>query len=79
MDWNIVYYIIVPAALMVGGWLMKSHVERIAAVETEVRTKTTEVEVRMIIADKMDPIREDVHELKASVDKILDILLKKIN
>jgi hypothetical protein len=79
MDWNIVYYIIVPAALMIGGWLMKSHVERISTLEKEVQNKTTEVEVRMILADKMDPMREDIHELKATVDKILDILLKKIN
>lgn len=77
MDWNLVYYIIGPALIMLGGWLMKSHLERIAVLEREIQHKTTEMEVRIILADKIDPIREDIKELKASTDRILDILLKK--
>ncbi len=79
MNWDIVYYLIGPAILMIAGWFMKSHVERISALEEKIEHKTTEMEVRLILSDKIDPMREDIHELKASVDKILDILLKKIN
>jgi inactivated superfamily I helicase len=76
---NILLYVILPTIVALGAWFMKAYVERVNNLEREVQTKTTESEVRIIMADKIDPMREDIHELKASVDKILDILLKKIN
>jgi len=74
---SLLIYVILPTILAIGAWLMKSHVERISRLEVDVQLKTTEAEVRTILADKLDPIREDIKELKANSDRILDILLRK--
>jgi hypothetical protein len=70
-------YLGVPAILGIGGWAMKTVSSRLSALEDEMVERTTDKQVRQIVSDKIDPLREDIHELKAKLDKIVDLLLSK--
>lgn len=74
---NLIIFVILPFVGAIGAYFMKTHVDRIEQLEKSIALKTTEPEVRLIIADKTDPIKEDIKEIKADISKILDILLKK--
>lgn len=61
----------------IGGYFVNSVMGRLKTVEEKVDHKTSEEDVRRILADKIDPVREDIHELKIKIDKIVDLLLKR--
>ncbi len=73
----ILIYGVLPIIIGIGSWVMRSMIQRLEEVERKVSIKTDENYVRQLLTDKIDPIREDIHELKAKLDKIVDILLKK--
>lgn len=78
MEWlNIVYYVITPAVIMYAGHSMKSHLDRIEIIEKELVKKIDEPEVRTIIADKIDPMKEDIKEIKEMLNHILTVVMKK--
>lgn len=70
-------FIGIPALLGIGGFVMRSYVSRIDALEQVSKTKLDEPQIRQIIADKIDPIREDVQELKVKLDTIIELLIKR--
>lgn len=76
---NLIIFVASPLILSIIGYFMKTHVDRIQVLEKEIDHKVNEREVRALMNDKLEPIREDIKELKATTDKILDILLKKAN
>ncbi len=78
MEWiNVIYYIITPAVIMYAGHSMKSHLDRIEFIEKELLKKIDEPEVRLILADKIDPLKEDIQEIKETLNHILSAVLKK--
>jgi uncharacterized protein YoxC len=74
---NIVYFIVVPIVLTVLGYLMKTHLDRIQELEKRVDLTINEAEIRGIINDKIDPIKEDISEIKATLNHILTAILDK--
>ena len=77
-------YGIIPTLLGLGAYLMRSHLQRLETLEKDLPKKLDEQEVRLLLADKIDPIREDVRALEASLDKIetrldkiIDLLVSK--
>lgn len=77
---NLLLYAAIPIILGIGRYIMKSYIDRIDALERDMPHKLTESEVRVLMSDKVDPIKEDIQELKQQCQKILDILInsKKI-
>lgn len=73
----LVIYGALPSILGFGAFLVKSLLNRLDMVETAIQHKVDEPRVRELLADKVDPIREDIQELKVKLDKITDLLLKK--
>lgn len=63
----------------VGGHFMRTLMQRLAEVERELPLKVTEEQTRQIVSDKIDPLREDIGELKAKLDRIVDLLLTRKN
>lgn len=65
--------------VLIGGvsYFMRSILSRLDTLEKEVPSKLDETEVRQLLIDKIDPIREDIKDLQMKIDKIVDILLKK--
>lgn len=70
-------YVLIPAVLGGIGYFMQSILKRIDVLEREVPFKLNETEVRQLLIDKIDPIREDIKDLQTKLDKIVDILLKR--
>lgn len=66
-----------PSILGFGAFLVKSLLNRLDLVETLVDSKVNELRVRELLSDKVDPIREDIQELKVKLDKITDLLMRK--
>ena len=70
-------WVIVP---LVGGLLTYFYKEiksDITMLKQDVATKTSETQVRQIIQDKVDPLKEDLNEIKQSLIKITDHIMKQ--
>lgn len=50
--------------------------EDVEEVKTAVSTKLSDKEVRQIVADKIEPLREDLIEIKAQLTTLIDKLVK---
>lgn len=72
---NILLYVILPGICGLVSFFIKSILNRITRIESILNTKVDEQEVRQLLADKVEPLREDVQELKVKLDKIIDILI----
>ena len=55
---------------------MKSHVDRIESMEKKLAEKLDEPQVRLLMADKIDPIKEDIKEIKEMLNHILTVIMK---
>lgn len=70
-------YALIPTILGIIKYFMKSHTDRLDALEKQMPLKLTELEVRQILSDKLDPLKDSIEDCKDRLDKILDMLLKK--
>ena len=73
----ILVYGAIPLILTLGTYLVRNTFRRLENIEKDVSTKLDEARVRQLLADKIDPLREDVHDLKSQLDKIYSLLLKQ--
>ena len=69
-------YIVAPLILAMGSFLFNSIWKRLDALEARVQTAMTEAAVRQVINDKIDPLREDIIEIKQKLNQLLDSYLK---
>jgi hypothetical protein len=78
MDWIQVglVYIAIPILIGLGRFLMQSLLNRLSILEHQIDIKVDEPRVRQLLSDKIDPLQEDIAELKVRLDKIIDLLLK---
>lgn len=72
---KIILYIVGPTVLGVTGYLYKSIINRIDELEEKIEKKVTETVVRQILADKLDPLREDLKEIKDSIRNLFELYL----
>lgn len=68
-------YILVPICLSAAGYFVRAILKRLDVVEAKLEKTITESEVRQLLADKIEPLREDVLEIKRKIDRIFDLLL----
>lgn len=68
-------YIIVPTALAVIAFLIRAPLNRLAALEEKVIDFTTKEELRLALQDRIEPIKEDLIEIKQQLNKLYDLLL----
>lgn len=72
-------YVIVPAVFGIGSWIMKSFVNRLDTAEKNISElsadKMSEGQVRTLLSDRLEPIREDIKTLEAKVDKIIEYMI----
>lgn len=64
-------YFIVPGIFTMAGFLIKNIITRLESVENKVVDRPTEQDVRVIINDKIEPIREDIKEIKDLLYKMI--------
>ena len=72
-----VTYVIVPIIFAIIGFITRNFHMRLDALEKEMPLKLSQGEVRQLVADKIDPIREDIHEIKEDLTKLIDLMIKK--
>lgn len=45
--------------------------------EERLRKAVSDQDVRILISDKIDPLKEDIHEIKQKLDKLIELREKK--
>lgn len=56
--------------------IRESVMNRIAKLEEAYRTTISEERARQLLTDKIDPMKEDLHEIKEQMNKLFDKILK---
>lgn len=70
------FWIIGALITSMGAFIMKSIIMRIETLEQQIKDVVSESQVRQIIADKMDPIHQDVQEVKEQLQQFLTLYLQ---
>lgn len=70
-------YVLVPTVFAVVGFIARNFHVRLSSLETQIVRKLDQSEVRQIVSDKIDPIREDIHEIKEDLTKLIDLMIQK--
>lgn len=77
----IVVYLVIPVVIGAMAFMLKlgiqSMLNRLDTVEQRDSEKLTKADFEIAMKDKLDPLREDVKDMKAAVDKVYDRLLNK--
>jgi len=74
---GLLIYIAAPTLLAIGGYMVQTVTSRLGKLEEDMSKKVSQEDVRQLVADKIDPIREDIHEVKTKLDKVMDILITR--
>lgn len=75
MPWEQMFYIGLTTIIGALSYFARDVLNRLNKVEDSLKYTVTQPEVRQIVADKLDPIKEDLAGIDARVSKILDILI----
>lgn len=74
------FVVTIVLAISAGVYTVyKNLTDRVNKLEKEQHLSVSEEKVRQIIADRIDPLREDVLELRKSIDKLLDHIISLKN
>lgn len=76
---TLVYKITPLIVILLGaiGYLIRIQVARIDMLEQRMTQKVEEPQVRQILADKIDPLKEDIQQVNNKLDSIYNILIHK--
>jgi len=74
-------YLMLLISLVIGvvGFLVKTQMQRIDVLEKEMTTKPSDEDVRRVLDDKIEPIKDSMTEIRNKVDKVIDMLLNNRN
>jgi hypothetical protein len=64
---------LLPVVVAVMFHIVSSLNSKIAEIDSRLRTAVSHSDVRLLIDDKINPLKEDIHEIKLKLDKLLDI------
>lgn len=74
---TVLMYTLIPGCLGLGTYFMKTLLSRLDSLEREMTVRVDEPKVRQILDDKINPLREDIQEIRQQVQKIYDLLVKR--
>jgi hypothetical protein len=70
IDWgSLIYFVVLPAGVYVY--------RKIENLEQEVVRRPTKEDVKDMVEDKVNPLKEDLTDIKEMLNKLLDLNLKK--
>lgn len=75
MSIELILTITIPALAGFFIFIIKHLYSRVADLDRRVRDSIGEQEVRRLIDDKINPIRDDIHDIKLKLDKLVDMYL----
>lgn len=74
-------YLIIPIVIGIMGFILKTGVQsmlnRLDTLEQRDSEKLTKAEFDIRLRDNLEPLREDVKDMKVAVDKVYDRLLNQ--
>lgn len=73
---NLIIVIVIPIICGMVAYIVRNMIARIEALETKMERTVSEGGVRQILADKLDPIHDDLTEIKDSIKKLFDLYLE---
>ena len=68
----LLWYLVIPFGL----YMMKTYSDWKTVLEEKVNKSITEDRLRIIMEDKLSPIREDIHDIRVQLNKLIDIFLR---
>jgi len=74
---DIFLYVLLPGIISVSGYLIKNLMNRIQDLESQLLTKMSEDRVRLLLQDKIEPIKEDLKDIKDTVNKLYELQIKR--
>lgn len=72
MDVGTITLVAIPIMSGIAYHLVQNIMTRLNLLENKMKDVIAEPQVRQLISDKLDPIREDLKEIKAQLEKIYD-------
>ena len=76
----IAVYMVIPVIIGIMGFMFKTGIQsmlnRLDALEARESEKLSKVDFEIQMGNKLDPLRQDVQEIKAGIDKLYDRLIK---
>lgn len=75
--WTFIVYIIIPVISIMVIPFFRNIFMRIRELETQIQHKVTDTEVRQLLEDKIDPVKQDLQEIKAQLNQIINRLIDK--
>lgn len=75
MDFQLITYVAIPVIGSLIAFVGRSIMIRLDVLEDQMQTKVNEQTVRTILSDKMDPLKEDIHEIKETLNKFIEIYM----
>lgn len=76
MDLSTITYIILSGMGAMGAFICKSIISRVENLEGHMLTKITEPEVRQILSDRLEPINDNIKDIKDKIDRMLDLYIE---
>ena len=71
---------VIPVIIGIMGFMFKTGIQsmlnRLDALEARESEKLSKVDFEIQMGNKLDPLRQDVQEIKAGIDKLYDRLIK---
>lgn len=62
-----------------AAYFMRNLIMRLETLENKIQSKIDEPEVRQLLSDKLDPMKEDIAEIKGTVQKLFDLHIASYN
>lgn len=77
---TLVGYIIIPIISLFLIPFIRSYIvnfeSRIKNLESSIIHKVEESDVRLLITDKLDPVKDTLEDIKTQIEKLMDYLIK---
>lgn len=70
-------YLCIPLVTGMGAYIVKTILNRIDILETKVDTHVTEIAVRTLLNDKLEPIHQDIQEINYNIKKLYDLFFQQ--
>ena len=68
---------ILPLIFGILFFLLGNIYKKLNDFDARMRGAVTDKDVRILISDKIDPLKEDIHEIKQKLDKLIELRERK--
>lgn len=69
--------VVLPLFAGIIAYFVRNIMSRIEKLEQSLDTAVTEQQVRQILTDKIDPVKEDMSDIKDNIKKLFDLYITK--